>query len=86
MNKLKQLNAQFAKWISGWARAAIPRYWADISGEELKSEKMIAIRAEEIAVVNDMRASEAIPSPKDQKVISTRWVDVDESGEEKEKY
>ena len=32
----------------------LPRYWDDVSGKELKPEKVVAARKEEISVVGDM--------------------------------
>lgn len=37
-NKLKQLNAAFAKWISSWAPRSYRRYWDEVSRKELKSD------------------------------------------------
>ena len=63
----------------------LPRYWDDVSGKELKPEKVVAARKEEISVIDDMGVWEVIPRPKGEKVISTCWVDVNKGDEEKEK-
>lgn len=46
----------------------------------------MAARKEEIDVIKEMSVWEVIPRPKGEKVISTRWVDVNKGDEEKEKY
>ena len=61
-------------------------YWDNVSGKPLKPEKVRAARLEECEVIETMGVWEVIPRPKNEKVITTRWVDVNKGDEIKEKY
>ena len=61
-------------------------YWDNVSGKPLKAEKVQAARLEECEVIKSMGVWEPIPRPKNEKVITTRWVDVNKGDEIKEKY
>ena len=61
-------------------------YWDNVSGKPLKAEKVRAARLEECEVFETMGVWEVIPRPKNEKVITTRWVDVNKGDEVKEKY
>ena len=61
-------------------------YYDDISRKPLKPELVQAARKEEIATVVEMGVWEVIPRPKNEKVISTRWVDVNKRDEKCPKY
>ncbi|CAJ1336689.1 unnamed protein product, partial [Effrenium voratum] len=60
--------------------------WNDISGKPLRPDLVRAARQEEVATINEMGVWEVIPRPKDEKVISTRWVDVNKRDEKCPKY
>ena len=61
-------------------------YWDDITGKPLRSDLVEASRREEIDVVTSMGVWEIIPRPKGEKVISTRWVDVNKKDDRNPKY
>ena len=61
-------------------------YWDNVSGKPLKAEKVQAARLEECEVIKSMGVWEPIPRPKNEKAITTRWVDVNKGDEIKEKY
>ena len=61
-------------------------YWDNVSGKPLKAEKVQAARLEECEVIKSMGVWEPIPRPKNEKVITTRWVDVNKGDEIKRKY
>ena len=51
-------------------------YWDDISGKPLDPSGVKEARKEEVQVINEMGVWEVIPRPVGEKVISTRWVDI----------
>ena len=53
-----------------------PWYYDDVSGKPLDTQMVQAARGEECQVIQTMGVWEPIPRPKNEKVISTRWVDV----------
>eukprot|EP00439_Symbiodinium_sp_Y106_P045776 s2346_g5.t2 len=48
----------------------------DLTGKELPAEGVKAARAEELSVIRQMGGWEVIPHPAGEKVIGTRWVDM----------
>ena len=63
-----------------------PMYWDNISGKPLSTEKVEEARTEEISVINQMQVWEVIDRPSNEKVIPTRWVDVNKGDEKNVKY
>ena len=63
-----------------------PMYWDNISGKPLSTEKVEGARTEEISVINQMQVWEVIDRPSNEKVIPTRWVDVNKGDEKNVKY
>ena len=63
-----------------------PQYWDNISGQPLSTEKVEEARSEEISVINQMQVWEVIDRPSNEKVIPTRWVDVNKGDEKSVKY
>ena len=63
-----------------------PQYWDNISGRPLSTEKVEEARSEEISVINQMQVWEVIDRPSNEKVIPTRWVDVNKGDEKSVKY
>ena len=63
-----------------------PMYWDNISGKPLLTEKVDEARTEEISVINQMQVWEVIDRPSNEKVIPTRWVDVNKGDEKNVKY
>ena len=61
-------------------------YWDDVSGKPLRPELVREARMEEISTVKQMGVWEVIPRPKNERVISTRWVDVNKRDEKQPKY
>eukprot|EP00435_Cladocopium_sp_Y103_P031617 s579_g8.t1 len=61
-------------------------YWDDVSGKPLRADLVEAALAEEIKVINQMGVWEVIPRPRDEKVLKTRWVDVNKRDEDTPKY
>ena len=51
-------------------------FYDDLTGKELPAEGVRAARAEELSVIRQMGVWETIPRPANEKVIGTRWVDV----------
>ena len=63
-----------------------PWYYDDVSGKPLDTQMVQAARREECQVIQTMGVWEPIPRPKNEKVISTRWVDVNKGDEQRPKY
>ena len=63
-----------------------PQYWDNISGKPLSTEKVEEARSEEISAINQMQVWEVINRPSNEKVIPTRWVDVNKVDEKNVKY
>ena len=63
-----------------------PWYYDDVSGKPLDTQMVQAARREECQVIQTMGVWEPIPRPKNEKVISARWVDVNEGDEQRPKY
>jgi len=61
-------------------------YWDDISGKPLDPSGVNAARQEEVQVIKEMGVWEVIPRPVGEKVISTRWVDINKGDEDRPKY
>ena len=61
-------------------------YWDDISGKPLDPSGVKEARKEEVQVINEMGVWEVIPRPVGEKVISTRWVDINKGDEGHPKY
>ena len=61
-------------------------YWDDVSGKPLRPELVQEARKEEVSTINEMGVWEVIPRPKGEKVITTRWVDVNKKDEANPKY
>ena len=61
-------------------------YWDIVSGKLLKPGQVLAARLEECEVIETMAVWEVIQRPKNEKDITTHWVDVNEGDEIKEKY
>ena len=53
-----------------------PLYWDNVSGKPLDSAKVQEARREECQVIDAMGVWEVIDRPANERVISTRWVDV----------
>ena len=51
-------------------------FYDDLTGKELPAEGVKAARAEEVSVIRQMGVWEVIPRPANEKVIGTRWVDI----------
>ena len=51
-------------------------FYDDLTGKELPAEGVKAARAEEVTVIQQMQVWEVIPRPAGEKVIGTRWVDI----------
>ena len=51
-------------------------FYDDLTGKELPAEGVKAARAEEVSVIRQMGVWEIIPRPANEKVIGTRWVDI----------
>ena len=66
--------------------AEAPQYWDNISGKPLSTEKVEEARSEEISVINQMQVWEIIDRPTNEKIIPTRWVDVNKGDEKNVKY
>ena len=62
------------------------QYWDNISGQPVSTEKVEEARSEEISVINQMQVWEVIDRPSNEKVIPTRWVDVNKGDEKNVKY
>ena len=58
----------------------------NISGKPLSTEKVKEARTEEISAINQMQVWEVIDRPSNEKVIPTRWVDVNKGNEKNVKY
>ena len=58
----------------------------DISGEHLESSRVKEARKTEVELVEGRKVWKAVPRTKDMKVISTRWVDINEGGQAKPNY
>lgn len=63
-----------------------PQYWDNISGKPLDTALVQAARKEECDVITSMGVWEVIDRPPGEKVITTRWVDVNKGDEIKKKY
>ena len=61
-------------------------YWDDVSGKPLRPELVQEARKEEVSTIKEMGVWEVIPRPKGEKVISTRWVDINKKDEANPKY
>ena len=61
-------------------------YCDDVSGKPSDTQMVQAARREEGQVIQTMGVWEPIPRPKNKKVISTRWVDVNKGDEQRPKY
>ena len=61
-------------------------YWDDVSGKPLRPELVQEARKEEVSTINEMGVWEVIPRPKGEKVITTRWVDINKKDEANPKY
>ena len=61
-----------------------PWYYDDVSGKPLDTQMVQAARRGQ--VIQTMGVWEPIPRPKNEKVISTRWVDVNKGDEQRPKY
>eukprot|EP00439_Symbiodinium_sp_Y106_P005361 s12533_g1.t1 len=51
-------------------------FYDDLTGKELPAEGVKAARAEEVSVIKQMGVWEVIPRPANEKVIGTRWIDI----------
>ena len=61
-------------------------YYDDISGKPLKPELVRESRLEELSTIKEMQVWEVIPRPKNEKTVSTRWVDINKKDERQPKY
>ena len=61
-------------------------YWDEISGKPLDEDKIKGARKEEIHVVNQMGVWEPILRPYNERVISTRWIDMNKGDEERPEH
>ena len=61
-------------------------YWDDIYGKPLDPAGVKEARKEEVQVITEMGVCEVIPRPAGEKVISTRWVDINKGDEDRPKY
>ena len=61
-------------------------YWDDVSGKPLRPELVQEARKEEVSTIREMGVWEVIPRPKGEKVITTRWVDINKKDEATPKY
>ena len=61
-------------------------YYDDVSGKPLDTQMVQAARREECQVIQAMGVWEPIPRPKNEKVIGTRWIDVNKGDEQRPKY
>ena len=63
-----------------------PLYWDNVSGKPLDTAKVQEARREECQVIDAMGVWEVIDRPANERVISTRWVDVNKGDETHPKY
>ena len=63
-----------------------PLYWDNVSGKLLDTAKVQEARREECQVIDAMGVCEVIDRPANERVISTRWVDVNKGDEAHPKY
>lgn len=61
-------------------------YYDDISGKQLKPELVRESRLEELSTIKEMKVWEIIPRPKNERTVTTRWVDINKKDERKPKY
>ena len=63
-----------------------PLYWDNVSGKPLDTAKVPEARREECQVIDAMGVWGVIDRPTNERVISTRWVDVNKGDETHPKY
>ena len=63
-----------------------PLYWDNVSGKPFDTAKVQEARREECQVIDAMGVWEVIDRPANERVISTRWVDVNKGDETHPKY
>ncbi|CAE7223346.1 GIP [Symbiodinium sp. CCMP2592] len=75
----KELSSPTCDLVDGLAEEILAEtFYDDLTGKELPAEGVKAARAEEVSVIKQMGVWEVIPRPANEKVIGTRWIDINE--------